>query len=59
MLVDSGSVANITDYHFFKEIRTKENKIESSSMELLGVNSNQLDVVGATTMPVEIDGLIK
>ena len=24
MLVDSGSVANIIDYHFFKEIRTKE-----------------------------------
>ena len=54
MLVDSRSVANITDYNFFKEIRTKENRIESSSMELLGANSSQLVVAGATTMPVEM-----
>ena len=54
MLVDSGSVANIIDYDFFKEIRTKENITQSSSMEPLGANSNQLEVVGATTMPTEI-----
>lgn len=46
MLIDSGSVARIIDYDFFKEIRAKENKIESSSVKLLGNNSTQLEVVG-------------
>ena len=46
MLIDSGSVASIIDYDFFKEIRAKENKIESSSVKLLGNNSTQLEVVG-------------
>ena len=55
MLVDSGSVANIIDYGFFKKIRPKENRIESSSVELIGTNSSQQEVVGETTMPIEID----
>ena len=46
MLIDSGSVASIIDYDFFKEIRAKENKIESSLVKLLGNNSTQLEVVG-------------
>ena len=46
MLIDSGSVASIIDYDFLKEIRAKENKIESSSVKLLGNNSTQLEVVG-------------
>ena len=46
MLIDSESAASIIDYDFFKEIRAKENKIESSLVKLLGNNSTQLEVVG-------------
>ena len=53
MLVDNGSATRIIDYDFFKEIRKKGNRIESSSMELLRANSSQLEVVGAIL--IEID----
>ena len=47
MLVDTELVTKIVDYDFFKEIRTQENRIESSSVELLEANSSQLEVLGA------------
>lgn len=55
MLQDSVSVTNINDYDIFKEIRTRENRAESSSIELLGANSCQVGIVGVITMPIEID----
>ena len=55
MLQDSVSVSSINDYDFFKEIRARENRTESSSIELLGANSCQVGIVGVITMPIEID----
>ena len=55
MLIDSGSVANIIDYNLFEKIKTMSNNITPTSMQLVGAGSNELTVVGETTLPITID----